>query len=214
LKRFIDLEFLLPPPKKGTFVKALFRKFGLREYFESRTNTDARYEYGHLQETFEGLFEVLNLSLREQEQCLTQLAVAVRTTPPNYKIFPILLGTLITLKIKMPSLYKEFIIGNVTAIAVLDEIRKHSGGVKFLDESNYGALLEGYLFACRSGRRNESELALFYQAIIDNPKSSEKEKERASHILKVFTSSWEMQDAFGALDYLLTKIEVYARFTT
>lgn len=214
LKRFIDLEFFLPPPKKGVFAKALFHKFGLKEYFDSKTGEKGRYELGHLLETFQGLFHVLNLSLREQEQCFSQLAIAIRTTPSNCKLFPFLLGTLITLKIKTPKLYREFITGKLTGIAVINEIRKLPGGEEFLDGSNYGAVLEGYLVACRSGRRDETELMTLYQSIESNPKSTDKEKERASYILKLFTSSWEMQDAFGCLDYILKKIEVSSQFSS
>lgn len=77
LKRFIDLEFLLPTPKKGVFAKALFHKFGLKEYFDQKkqTSSELRYEFEHLLETFQGLFHVLGLSLREQEQCFSQLAM-------------------------------------------------------------------------------------------------------------------------------------------
>lgn len=212
LKRFIDLEFLLPPPKRGAFAKALFHRFGLKEYFDQRTGNDSRYEYGHLLETFQGLFHVLNLSLREQEQCFSQLSIAIRTTPPNYKLFPFLLGTLITLKIKLPEIYRNFITGKMPALDVIEKIRKLPGGTEFLDGSNYGAVLEGYLFACRSRRRNETELVTFYQAVVDNPKSSEKEKERASYILKAFGSSWDMEGAFGSLDYILKKLEVSSQF--
>jgi hypothetical protein len=98
------------------------------------------------------------------------------------------------------------------AIAVIEKISGLPGGTEFLDGNNYGAVLEGYLFACRSGRRDKNELVEFYQAVVDNPKSSEKVKERASYILKVFGSSWEMEGAFGSLEYLLKKLEVSSQF--
>lgn len=214
LKRFIDMEFLLPPPKKGVFAKALFHRFGLKEYFDKRAGTESRYEYGHLQETIQNLFHILNLSLREQEQCFSQLTIAIRTTPSNYKLYPFLLGTLITLKIKNPKLYKNFITGKITGLEIIEEIKKLPGGAEFLDGSNYGAVLEGYFVACRSGRRDESELISFYQSIENDVNATEKEKERAKIILKLFTSSWEMQDAFGCLDYILQKIEVSSQFSS
>jgi hypothetical protein len=212
LKRFIDLEYLLPPPKKGAFAKALFNKFGLKEYFDKKTNGDQRYEYGHLLETFQGLFHVLNLSLREQEQCFSQLAIAIRTTSPNGTLFPFLLGTLLTLKIKSPQIYKDFISGKATVFTVLDEIRKLPGGTAFLDDSNYGAVLEGYFVACKSRLRDDSELLSYYQAVESNANATQKEKERAQYILKLF-GSYGMRDAFGSLDYILKKIEISSQFT-
>lgn len=213
LKRFIDLEFLLPPPKKGAFVKALFQKLGLKEYFDRRTGNEQRYEFGHLLETFQGLFHVLGLSLREQEQCFSQLAIAIRSTPTDYMLFPFLLGTLITLKMKSPIIYKEFISGKASAFAVLDHIRSFPGGTEFLDGSNYGAVLEACLVSCRSRRHDVSEFSQFYQAIIDSKDSTEKEKERATHIMKLFTQ-FDMRDSFGVLDYIVKKIEISSQFIT
>lgn len=211
LKRFIDLEFLLPPPKKGAFANALFHKFGLKEYFDLRTGNGQRYESGHLLETFQGLFHVLCLSLREQEQCFSQLTIAIRTTPPNYRLHPFLLGMLITLKIKTPLIYKEFITGKASAFTVLDHIRSFPGGSEFLDESNYGSVLEARLIACPSERRNASEFTESYQAIIDNTESTEKEKERATSIIRLF-DQFEMRDSFGVLDYIVKKIEISSQF--
>lgn len=213
LKRFIDLEFLLPPPKKGTFAKALFHKFGLKEYFDKRTGSEQRYEFGHLLETFQGLFHVLSLSLREQEQCFSQLAIAIRTTPTNYLLYPFLLGTLITLKMKSPAIYKEFISGKASAFAVIDHIRTFAGGTEFLDGSNYGAVLETYLVSCRSRRHEVSEFSQYYQEVIDNKDSTEKEKERAAYIIKLL-NNFDMRDSFGVLDYIVKKIEISSQFVS
>ena len=37
LRRFIDLDYVLPSPDKGLFVKVLFKKHLFNEYFSSKT---------------------------------------------------------------------------------------------------------------------------------------------------------------------------------
>lgn len=137
---------------------------------------------------------------------------AIRITPTDYKLYPFLLGTLITLKMKSPTIYKEFITGKASAFAVIDHIRSFPGGPEFLDGSNYGAVLEAYLVSCRARRHDSSEYTSYYQAIINNEGASEKEKKRASYILKLF-SEFNMRDSFGILDYIVKKIEISSQFT-
>src|SRR4030067_467457 len=85
LRRFIDIDYTLPPPKKGIFAEALLNRFGINEYFKKKTSYETRNEGGQITDIFCELFSILDLSLREQEHCLSQLSIAIRTTPENYK---------------------------------------------------------------------------------------------------------------------------------
>ena len=44
LRRFMDFDYVLPPPDKGLFVKALFNKFSFSEYFAKKDTDSAQYE--------------------------------------------------------------------------------------------------------------------------------------------------------------------------
>lgn len=67
LRRFVDITFSLPVPSGTAFLDAQFDKFGLREFFNSRTGQLSQYDYAHFKELFEVLFRSANCSCRDQE---------------------------------------------------------------------------------------------------------------------------------------------------
>ena len=75
LRRFIDLDYVLPPPNKGLFVKVLFKKLAFNEYFSSKTGSETRYEGKQCFRNVAELFELYNLTLREQEHCCHFLSI-------------------------------------------------------------------------------------------------------------------------------------------
>jgi hypothetical protein len=104
LRRFIDFDYLLPPPEKGLFVKALFKKFGFNSYFSKK---ESQYEGLQALKMFSEFFEIYNLTLREQEHCCSLLSLAIRTTTNDHLLHPLFLCYLIVLKVKEPDLYKS-----------------------------------------------------------------------------------------------------------
>lgn len=211
LKRFIDLEYILPPPKKGAFSSALFQRFGLKEYFQNKTGTEGRNEYELFSKLFAELFEILDFSLREQEQCFSQLSIAIRTTPLNQKLFPILLCTLIVLKAKNTGLYRDFISNKADAQAVLEYIKSKPGGEQFVMK-NYGGALEAYLIWCNSHGRELEKLTSSYVNVRDGSDSSEDEKTRADHILRLL-ESLEYGGPHDMLGFATKKLEIASRFS-
>lgn len=157
LRRFIDIDYSLTPPKKGVFAKALLNRFGINEYFNKKTGSETRYEGEQISGVFRDLFSILGLSLREQEHCLSQLSIAIRTTPEGYKLYSLLLGTLIVLKIKNSDLYKKFITKRTDYRAILKYIDSSEGGKDFID-SNDGAALEAFLVLCTEGWHNAEKV--------------------------------------------------------
>ncbi len=210
LRRFIDLDYALPRPEKGAFCKAQFDRFGLREFFDKRKGYESRDDYNHFEKLFTELFSMLRCSLREQEHSFALLSLAIRTTPENYKLYPLLLGTLIVLKIKNPDLYKGFITGKTDPHSVLEYLRSQSGGRELLG-TNYGAALEAHLITCRLPRYEIGDLVSPYQKAISNPEAPEMEKARANRIIELI-QSFEFNDGYGILGYLVKKIDMASQF--
>jgi hypothetical protein len=210
LKRFIDLDYNLPIPEKGAFCKAQFDRFGLREFFEGRKGSESQFEYGQFEEMFSDLFSILELTLREQERCFTLLSMAVRTTADNQLMFPLLLGTLIVLKVKKQELYAKFVNGSVGKTEILNEILAHAGGKEFLD-NNYGIALEAHLVICRSRYYGTQDQALSYQNVVNDPKTSTAEKQRAQNIIEEL-NSFGSRNRSGILNYLVKKIDMVSQF--
>ena len=209
LRRFIDMDYNLPSPERGAFSRAQFLRFGLHDFFKKRQVGDTQYDYRRFEELFTELFSALGLTLREQEHSFSLLSLAIRTTPDNYLLFPLLLGTLIILKVKNPDLYKDFITERLNHQDVLRYIGSTPQGVEIL-RSSYGAVLEAHLLSSRSKRHMASDLVLPYQEVVDNPTSAEPEKERAKRIISIL-QSFDSREAYGILDYLVGKIDMVSQ---
>lgn len=210
LRRFMDFDYVLPPPGKGIFVKSLFKKYSFNEYFSKKNTRDVQYEGEQSLKMFSELFEIYSLTLREQEHCCSLLSLSIRTTPENYKLFPLFLCFLIVLKVKSPDVYNELIAGEVNVFEFLERLKKVPSVYDLL-LTNYGLALEAYIVTCKSQCHNYDEVSNKYQEIIASCSTSEEEKGRAQRILKII-EDFDWNGGIGSLGYLLRKIEIASRF--
>lgn len=209
LRRFIDLDYVLPSPDKGLFVNVLFKKHSFIEYFSSKTGNETRYEGKQALEMFAELFELYSLTLREQEHCCSLLDLSIRTTPNNYKLHPLFLCFLIVLKIKDPGTYKKLINGELIPEQIFEYLTALPGGKNLLD-TNYGTALEAYVISSKPSRGVNNDFSIKYKDIKNSDKSTEQEKQRASRILETLDGlGWDDWDTLG---YLVNKIEISSRF--
>lgn len=210
LRRFIDFDYVLPPPNKGLFVKALFNKFSFNDYFAMKTGSETVYEGEQALSMFTELFELYKLTLREQEHCCSLLSLSIRTTPSNYKLHPLFLCFLIVLKVKEPDVYKRFITEEIGPLHLLNHLRNDMGGHELLD-SHYGMVLEAYIMTSKSYRHGNDEIIAKYKDITESPSAGDSEKQRANRILELM-NHFEWHGGIGSLGYLVKKIEVASRF--
>jgi hypothetical protein len=108
LRRFIDLEYLLPRPDAEAFTKSLFSRFEFNKFFEKRTHSELSNEKESLIKAFVALSDIFNLSLRAREQCFTRIRVAMMTTPENHYLFPHLLTILTVLRVGALTAYRRY----------------------------------------------------------------------------------------------------------
>lgn len=202
LRRFIDIDYNLPRPKKGAFSKAQFAQFGLIELLKKRTVRESQYELDNLDNVFAGIFEALDCSLREQERCFTLLSLAIRTTPNNYLIHPILLSALITIKIKNHELYQSLTKGAKNYKDILSYIKETPAGREFLN-GHHGTVLEAYLSVISSRHNEAYEILQTYRL--------NSADERAQKIVRILTELIS-NDTYGTLEYLVRKIDLTSNF--
>lgn len=212
LRRFMDFDYVLPPPEKGRFVKALFKKYSFNEYFSKKNTSGVQYEGDQSLKMFSELFEFYGLTLRDQEHCCSLLSLSIRTTPENHKLFPLFLCFLIVMKVKSPDLYKELITDAISAFDLLERFKKEPGASDLL-LTNYGTALEAYIVTCKSQSHSYEEISNEYQETIDSSSSSDEEKRRAQRILEII-KDFDWNGGIGSLGYLLKKIEIASRFGT
>ncbi|GIU34322.1 hypothetical protein TUM4644_35540 [Shewanella colwelliana] len=212
LRRFIDFDYLLPPPEKGLFVKALFKKFDFNSYFSTKTGRDSRYEGNQALEIFSEFFEIYSLSLREQEHCCSLLSLAIRTTPSDYSLYPLFLCYLIVLKVKEPDLYKSFVNEDMTPTELFEHLSAKDGSEELIS-NNYGAVLETYIMTCKSHRHGTDDVTAKYNAVIESTTASEAQKIRSKRILELI-NKFDWDGGVGTLGYLVNKIEIASRFSS
>ena len=212
LRRFLDLDYRLPSPVKKIYCSTLFDRFGIKDYLKNRTSRDAPYEEEHFVETFSELSDIFGFSLRVQEQCFSQFCIALRTTPPDYKLCPTLLAGLICIKAASPELYRDFVSENVDATSIINFIGQKTAGQKFL-YSDEGMILEVLLMVSKCRRGDLQSAKAPYKKMLQDNNISEHDRKKSERILDLFNYIQQQSD-YGLLDYLSKKIEISEQFST
>lgn len=159
LRRFIDWNFRLPDPSAAKFGSYLYKRFDLAKVFPTSDNLATG---GHRFATiFTSMAIILGLSLREQEQCFTDVNVALRMTRHGRVPFSIVLAVLVALKSKEPELYRAFCGQDVTADQVIQRLREIKPDGQILEEHDWDMI----------------ELAFTISGVFDSIKMADRIKE-------------------------------------
>lgn len=217
LRRFIDLEYMLPMPETEAFTNSLFSRFEFNKLFANRTHSQLRSEKDNLVQSFTALSEIFSLSLRAREQCFTIIRVAIMTTPekhyffPNALIFPHLLTILTVLRVASPAVYRRYALESGTAKEVVEYLKTRKGGAKML-ESHFGVVTEAYLIAAKSHWNNKSDELYEYEAMAIESSRAEAERKRAKKIIKILNDI-SLRGSNRSLSCLVNKLELAAQFS-
>ncbi|MCK4414968.1 MAG: AAA family ATPase [Candidatus Eisenbacteria sp.] len=181
LRRFIDLTYELPQPDLAAYCQHVIDDLELPTFFSPRQNGVEDAE--HLLSTVTGMAEVFQLSLRALEQCLTEINIVLRTTPPSHLSLVLLTSFLITLRAWNADLYHQFAEGKIGAGQLLS-------GIPALANSPYfqGRDHDTYMTACLyafSGMQGEAE------ARIEERKATMDDSDRTDHERRLAQSELE-----------------------
>ena len=128
LRRFFDMEFVLPEPQPGDFCRHLLRSYGLDVYFSQLSGSWGEAlqltEYQGAAETLPLIFSTMGLSLRDMDYCVRLLSLAAREPRPGQLLSPELFGVLAALKIADQELYRGFVDGDARGADVINYINK------------------------------------------------------------------------------------------
>jgi len=156
LQRFIDFEYRLASPSYKDFTLAMIAAFSLDELLEPRGNyRELQYDASHLRDTFVMLAKHLSLSLREIQQFLGRINLALRTAKYNEFIHPDLLVFLVIVRAKKQDIYRRFVSSDCDATEMIEYLREI---VPSSDEDALfpKAMIEGFLIAAKAGRFSSS----------------------------------------------------------
>ena len=152
LRRFFDMEFILPDAEPRVFCNHLVVKYGLTGYFTLVTGA-LPLIVGHI-----------GLSLRDIDYCVRLLALAARDNLGNADSLPSLFVLLVAVKISEPSLYRRVVHGNGRGAELLDYMNERHAAIG-RQPSNDGsrdgralALLEAAVYAADDGPLSLNQL--------------------------------------------------------
>ena len=144
LQRFFDIEFNLPANFNDKYLDSLFKRFDIN--LEELVRRDEAF---NCQEILTDLFKMYELTLREQNLCVSCLAFAIKQVNENKYLYSIILSFLIVLKIKEPELYLNFIKDKANVDDLIENFRHHDKE-NLVDNENIYYRLELMLAVCKS----------------------------------------------------------------
>ena len=151
LRRFFDLEFVLPEIDSAAFCTYQIKRFQLEEVFSRLSNKGSQHtqDFSEFNNFFPSYSGCLGLSLRDIEYCIRALAYVGTCIREQHFMHPVLLSLLITLRLKNNKLYKEFINGNRWGYEIMDFIDRvvSNADISYDEEFNHKLnVLEAYLY--------------------------------------------------------------------
>ena len=166
LRRFFDMEFLLPEASSENFCRHLIERYKLNEFF-SQLSYSAR-DPVHDQDfyVFDNFFPLfcsrLDLSLRDIDHCIRSLAFVGRHIRVRNFMYPHLLSVLLILRLKNQALYQGFVKGDRRGSEVMNYIDELVFDEELDSKLKYLDLIEVSLYLTQ-GEQFVSQLSLMEQ---------------------------------------------------
>lgn len=201
LQRFFDIEFNLPANFNEGYLDTLFKRFDINLNEIIRND-----EAFNCKTVLADLFKMYNLTLREQNLCVSCLAFALKQAKNKY-IYSIVLSFFIVLKIKKPELYLNFIKDKAGVDDLMNDFRLHDKE-NLVDDQNRYYRLELMLAVCKTnGIDFESVISSYKNKINTNPEK----KDRYNFVLDQLGKLRFSENCIN-LAYVLKEIELFYSF--
>ncbi|TQV77176.1 NTPase [Aliikangiella marina] len=213
LKRFIDIEYVLPNSELDDFIDKLYKTFGFYRFFEKRKKYRAfQYDKDRLKNVFKLVAKAKDYSLREVEQIIARINLVIHSTNENTYIYPALLTFLVTTKDSNPDVYLDFINPSSTPEKAVEYLYSLVPK-KERFESFECALIEGFLIAAKSNhyQANLGDCLDRHKRNIESKDCDPKVREYSNRVLNIARQPVEIGGDV-VLDSLVSRIELLDRF--
>ena len=123
LRRFIDIDFVLPKPDRTQFVQQLIHSTKIHEYFTRTNDSEARRDsFGMSENILKVFLDKSDASLREIANTIYHLGIVFASLRADRRSFhlPAVVGIL--LKQLWPEYYRKFCNGEISDIELVDEL--------------------------------------------------------------------------------------------
>jgi len=211
LRRFIDLNYRLPDASRRRFCAHLLDRMGLKGAIQPTLSGED--PSGDLLTMFVDLAETFEFSLRVQEQCFTDLSIALRTTEEGDRLDLAALALLIALKAASSERYRRFVEGEASSDDVIAFVNEHPKGRVFL-ESSAGRWAEAYL-ASSGYDLSEMHIPITEYKDKETQADSEAQKSRYRETVRILNQiSGQLHGSCRLASDLARRIDIAQRFTT
>ncbi len=119
LRRFFDMEFLLPEADSETFCKHLIERYRLEEFFSELSKCVEHNECSEFSNFFPRFCGRIGLSLRDIDYCFRTISFVGKNLRGQCRMYPYLLSALIPLRLKNHNLYRRFVQGEPIGAEVM-----------------------------------------------------------------------------------------------
>ena len=120
LRRFFDMVLRLPEPNINSFCDHMIGRYQLEQLFPGLS----RSEFVAFARHMPHLYHRMSLSLRDTEHCIRSIAFVGKNARIHQTVYPYVVGTLIVLRLKNPTLYKRFIEGRCHGADIMNYINE------------------------------------------------------------------------------------------
>ena len=231
LRRFFDMEFILPDADSANFCGFLVSAYGLDSFFNdmsrnSNSNIHAS-DFRSLSDTLPVILGRMGLSLRDMDYCVRLVALAAKGLKERHTVFPAVLALLVAVKITKPDLYQRFVLGMARGAEIIDYVnqrhQRYGGGEADPNRRDLEWVEAGIYFA-DNGRTTWAQLGLLREGKqLTRPEllaeatrrmsvDEESNKRRLDNLIEGM--QWFSQqevDYQGSVGYLAELIDVYNR---
>ena len=151
LRRFFDIDFMLPLPDREAFIKSLLVSIQIEQFFQDTHDPVAKRQYNLVTETLTSFLGRSDLSLRDVGQAIHRFGVVLSSLGNSEPVYARTLSVLTVLRAVDLSLYSRYIGGDD---AIEHTIGSLFGRANFSDlrRSRIGANLEAVIIAAKTDR--------------------------------------------------------------
>ena len=233
LRRFFDMEFVLPDADPARFCMYLFDEYRLSEFFlrlSGSYGTNQRIEeIRALEKHLSIILGSMGLSLRDVDYCVRLLSLAGRDLERQYPLHPALLAILVAMKIKEPALYRRFVTGSARGAEVIDYLNGQTPagvdrtGVTRQDKRGTLELVHAAVYAADNAQIVRTQLDRLREGSeLDRPgylseghaRLGPDDSDRLLHISGLVRDYDENSKRFGVgLGFLAERIDLYSDLT-
>jgi hypothetical protein len=174
----------LKKPDINRYIESLLLSLKLDEFFNPRKqHNELQYEQEHFTNVFIMLASGLSLSLREVEQLLSSINIAIRTANELEYIFPALLVFLIVSKHYKADAYQRYISEDGDESELIDYLHQIVPE-KNRDENFPCALVEGFLISAKN-HKTESSILLRHKDMINDEELNYEKRQYSETVVNV-----------------------------